>query len=141
MPPQTMKSIKAEAKTIATKLRLDDRFLGRVKSGKFFWGGPKKYLRTPGLHDRIKHFPKREAFININDHKPNFPNNIKCQLINPAKSEVGKISKTLLDQINSAIRSKSNLNQLQNTEETIDWFTEIPQKRTCRYLKFDVTEY
>ena len=110
-PDQTMKSINAEAKSIATKLRLDER---------------------------IERFPKREVFINIKDHKPNFPNNIKCRLINPAKSEIGKITKTLLDQINSAVRSKSNLNQWRNTKETIDWFTEIPQKHTCRFLKFDI---
>ena len=63
--------INIEAKIIASKLELDGR---------------------------IEIFPKREAFININDHKPNFPNNIKCRLINPAKSEVGKISKATVRQ-------------------------------------------
>ena len=45
------------------------------------------------------------------DHKLNFDNNAKCRLMNPAKSEVGKISKVLLDKINNEVRCKTNLNQ------------------------------
>ena len=43
---------------------------------------------------------KREAFISLKDHKENFENNPKCRLINPAKSDSGKISKLILDKIN-----------------------------------------
>ena len=45
------------------------------------------------LDDRIEQAAEQKAFITLNDHKPNFPNNIKCRLINPAKSNLGKISK------------------------------------------------
>ena len=37
------------------------------------------------LDNRIKQYT-------IKDHKPNFPNNIKCRLINPAKSQIGIVS-------------------------------------------------
>ncbi len=47
--------------------------------------------------DRIEQMKKREAFISLKDHKENFENNPKCQLINPAKSESGKLSKIILD--------------------------------------------
>jgi hypothetical protein len=64
--PDSIISIEAEAKTIATKLALDDR---------------------------INITAKREAFITLKDHKPNLDNKPTCRLINPTKSEIGKISK------------------------------------------------
>ncbi len=54
---------------------------------------------------------KHEAFILLEDHKENFENNPKCQLINPAESESGKLSKITLDKINSNLRKTLNLNQ------------------------------
>jgi hypothetical protein len=47
---------------------------------------------------------KREAFISLKDRKENFENNLKCRLINPAKSESGKLSKVILDKVNSNLR-------------------------------------
>ena len=63
------------------------------------------------LDDVIEQFIKREAFVTIKDHKPNFPNNPKCRLINPPKPEIGIISKIRLDKINSIIRSNTEFNQ------------------------------
>ena len=42
---------------------------------------------------------KREAFISLKDHKENFENNLKCRLMNPAKSDPRKISKSILDKL------------------------------------------
>ena len=77
----TVAKINKEAKAIASKLKLDDR---------------------------IERFPTRKAFITLKNHKPNFGNNPKCRLINPAKSEIGMISKKCLDKIDKVIRSKAN---------------------------------
>ena len=63
------------------------------------------------LEDRIKSFPLRDAFITLKDHKENFRNHPICRLINPAKSEIGKISKHHLDTINVSLRKQSGLNQ------------------------------
>ena len=52
------------------------------------------------LDSRIEQMAEREPFITIKDHKPNFENNTKCRLINPAKSEIGVISRHHLQQIN-----------------------------------------
>jgi hypothetical protein len=41
-----------------------------------------------------------EAFITLKDHKDNVESNPKCRLINPAKRELGKVSKVILDSIN-----------------------------------------
>jgi hypothetical protein len=48
-----------------------------------------------GIGDRIERMKKREAFISLKDHKENFENNPNCRLINPAKSESGKLSKVI----------------------------------------------
>ena len=40
---------------------------------------------------------KKSAFITIKDHKDNFNSNPKCRLSNPSKSELGKVSKIILD--------------------------------------------
>ena len=49
------------------------------------------------LSDRIYVTAKREAFITLKDHKPNFRNKLTCRLINPCKPELGKVSKQLVE--------------------------------------------
>ena len=70
---------------------------------------------------------KREAFIFLKDHKENFENNPKCRLINPAKSDSGKISKLILDKVNTHLRTILNVNQWKNTQNVIEWFGNIEQ--------------
>ena len=50
----------------------------------------KKIASDLELEDRIYTYSKRDCFITIKDHKPNYEHNTKCRLINPAKSELGK---------------------------------------------------
>ena len=47
--------------------------------------------------DRMDVMAKREAFITLKDHKDNFEDSLPCRLINPAKSEMGLVSKRILD--------------------------------------------
>ena len=63
---------------------------------------------TNPIEVEAKSIAKREAFITLKDHKPNFVNNPTCHLINPAKSEMGKISKQILDRINTNIVTSSD---------------------------------
>ena len=46
--------------------------------------------------DRIEVYGEARAFITLKDHKENFENAPKCRLINPAKTNIGKISKQIL---------------------------------------------
>ena len=59
------------------------------------------------IQDRLYAFQKREAFISIKDHKDNFQNNTKCRLINPAKSDLGKVSKKILTRIVTSVKQKN----------------------------------
>lgn len=71
----------------------------------------KRIAKKLDLDERVNTTARREAFITLKDHKPNFANNPTCRLIDPAKSEIGKISKQILDRINRGIVKHLNLNQ------------------------------
>ena len=63
----------------------------------------KKISKRLDLQDRIEQYAEKDAFITLKDHKDNFENNTKCRLLNPAKSEIGIISKSHLQDINASI--------------------------------------
>ena len=52
---------------------------------------------------------KNESFTTLQDHKPNFKNNLKVRLMNPAINEIGLISKNILDKINYKLRHSLRL--------------------------------
>ena len=93
------------------------------------------------LDDRIESFAKGEAFVTLKDHKDNFVSHHECRLINPAKSEIGKISKHHLDTINTTIHKKTKLNQWHSTSSVTAWFSNIPKKNECKFLKFDIVNF
>ena len=51
---------------------------------------------------------KNEACVAIKDHKEGLPNKISCRLINPSKTDIGKMSKQILDSVNNNIRKKQS---------------------------------
>ena len=101
----------------------------------------KKIAKNLKLDDKIECFTKNDAFITLKDHKDNFANNPKCRLINPAKSEIGIISKKHLERINSSIREKTVANQWRNTASVISWFNNIQSKKSCKFMQFDIVEF
>ena len=95
-----------------------------------------------GVDDRIERLQESEAYITIKDHKENFPNKISCRLINPAKSDIGKISKNILDKINKEILIHTEVNhQWNNTDSVIDWFKNIDNKTVCSFIVFDIVNF
>ena len=101
----------------------------------------KKIAQYLKLEDRIECFPHREAFITLTDHKENFHSKPSCRLINPAKSELGKIAKFHIDKINKIIRAKTKLRQWRSTKEVIAWFESLKNKQNCKFIKFDIAEF
>ena len=47
-----------------------------------------------------------ESYITIKDHKDDFSHKISCRLINPSESDIGKISKVIIDKINTKLLEK-----------------------------------
>ena len=68
------------------------------------------------VDERIEQYNKKQSFITLKDLNENFKNNSNCRLINPAKSEIGIVSKVYVDSINKAIREKTNANQWRNID-------------------------
>ena len=93
------------------------------------------------ISDRVEMMPKKEAYITLKDHKPNFPESIKCRLINPCKSNIGKITKQILDRVNDNIKTNLKLDQLKNTSAAIDWFKNIPAKHNKTFIQIDLVDY
>ena len=93
------------------------------------------------LDDRLYAFSKRDAYITVKDHKENFRNNTKCRLINPAKSDVGKISKKILSRIVTSVREMSQLNQWKNSFSVVEWFKCLENKKELSFLEFDIVEF
>ena len=71
----------------------------------------------------------------------NFQSNPKFRLINPAITELGKVSKVVLDDINNRIRNIINVNQWNNSNSVIEWFNSLENKSNCIFLSFDIVEF
>ena len=71
--PKLETSINLEAKTNAELINLDERI--------------ECIVRTP-------------VFVRLKDHKPDFRKNPPCRLINPARNELGKVTKLIIEKIN-----------------------------------------
>ena len=81
------------------------------------------------------------SFITIKDHKENFDNHPTVRLINPAKNELGRISKLILDKINKKISQKFELNQWKNTDIVLDWFKQTKNKHLYKFATFDIKKF
>ena len=93
------------------------------------------------MDHRIEQLTKKSAFIKLKNHKANFKNKKQCRLINPAKSEMGIISKHIQERINHEIRNKTNFKQWRSSSSVIEWFKGIKNKTKCKFLKFDIVDF
>ena len=93
------------------------------------------------LSERVDCLNKNEAFITIKDTKEGFPGKIETRLINPSKTNVGKISKAILDRINRKLREKTGLNQFQSSKQVAQWFDNIGNKSEYSFLKLDICRF
>ena len=73
--------------------------------------------------------------------KDNFRSNLTCRLISLSKNEFGKVSKQLVEKINSGIIEKLQLNQRRNTDAVLKWFNNITDKSNCSFIQFDIKEF
>ena len=97
--------------------------------------------RSLEVADRMNCMAKKEAFITLKDHKENFASNLPCRLINPAKSEMGKISKRILDDILTNVKQKTSVNLWKNTAAVTNWFSRINRKKNCTFICFDIVDF
>ena len=79
----------------------------------------KAIAKDLNLDERIEQYNQNQSCATLKDHKENFQKNPKCRLINPAKTEIGIVSKHYIDHVNKFIREKLDINQWRNTKAVI----------------------
>ena len=82
-----------------------------------------------------------KAYITIKDHKDEFQNKIPCRLINPSKSNIGKISKAILDTINKNVVRSTAVNQWKNTSNVLHWYANYTDKNKALFAQFDIENF
>ena len=97
--------------------------------------------KSISLGNRIECQGKTPAFITLKDHKENFRTSHPCRLINPCKSELGKVSKNILEKAKYALIHSLQVNQWKNTDSVITWFSSIEEKTRCTFIQLDIMEY
>ena len=101
-----------------------------------------KLVKNAGVLDRMSKNGANPCFITLKDHKENFQNNPQTRLINPAKNEVGRISKVILDRINKELKEKLKVNQWKSSKDVvINWFSSINNKNSHTFTVFDIKEF
>ena len=101
----------------------------------------KKIALVLDLEDRSEEMLESETYIIIKDHKEDFPLKVSCRLINPSKSDIGKISKHVLDKVNQKLLSVTEVNQWKNSHSVIEWFRNIRNKSNASFFVFDIESF
>ena len=71
----------------------------------------KRIASSLGIEDRVDSIPGNECFVTLKDHKPDFQNKPSVRLLNPNKSNIGKVSKQKLAIINTKVREHLGVQQ------------------------------
>ena len=65
-----------------------------------------KHAKEVSIIDRIEINGTTNSFITLKDHKENSLNRPSTRLLNPAKNEIGRISRRILQNINTTLSEK-----------------------------------
>ena len=101
----------------------------------------KNIAKSLDLDDSMEVLQQSEAYLTVKDHKTDFHNRPSFRLINTSKTDIGRVSKIMLDEINCSLLSAINVNQWKNTKSVIEWFDGICGKRNCTFFQFDVQSF
>ncbi len=93
------------------------------------------------IAEKVQKYSGNECFVTFKDHKENFHVKPECRLINPAKSEVGKISKQILEGIVTDLKEKSGLNLWKNNENVLGWFKNMEKGKKSKFVQFDIESF
>ena len=94
-----------------------------------------------GIVDRVEKYNTKNCFITIKDHKSDFKTNPECRLINPSKTQIGRVSKIIVQEICDSLRLALNINQWQSTKDCIKWFEEYKKNDRCSFIKYDIKDF
>lgn len=103
--------------------------------------GTFKIIKELGIDQRVERLQETDAYITVKDHKLDFENRPSFRLINPSKSDIGKISKNILDRLNFNTKAATSINQWRNTHNVINWFKNLPDKTQLKFVQFDIESF
>ena len=101
----------------------------------------KEILKNKEALHRLDINEESNCFFTLKDHKENFQNNPTVTLINPAKNEIGRISKAILAKINLSLIEQLKFNRWKNTQRVIEWFMKIEEKSYRNIIVFDIKDF
>ena len=101
----------------------------------------KEISRNKEALHRLDINEESNCFFTLKDLKENFKNNPAVRLINPAKNEIGRISKAILAKINLSLIEQLKVNQWKNTQSVIEWFMKIEEKSYRKFIVFDIKDF
>ena len=100
-----------------------------------------KFALKVNMIDRVGKLEEKSAYILLKDHKKNFPDKKQTRLINPTKTELGFVSKDVIQKITSRLMSSHKYNLWKSSVDTIDWFRKIKDKKRSTFEQFDIIEF
>ena len=100
-----------------------------------------KIAQRLDIHERVDALQEGESFLTYKDHKNNFPARKEVRLLNPSKTNIGAVSKRVLDKINVTLRQKTKLNQWKSTNDCIKWFENLKDKKNFKFCKLDIEQF
>ena len=100
-----------------------------------------KLAKQTDMSDKIKMNGTGNSFVTLKDNKEDFMNHLTIRLINPSNNEIGRISKHILDQINTELVSKLSVNERKNTISVSKSFRNINNKRLYKFLQFNIKAF
>ena len=113
----------------------------KTASTETIWKNISFLLVLSQSHLTQEYMAKAPAYITLKDLKDNFRSAHPCRLINPRKSEIGKISKSIFENINRNLLKLLQVNQWRNSESVIKWFYSIENKSQCKFIQLDIAEF
>ena len=93
------------------------------------------------IGNRVFKTEMKSAKVTIKDHKEDFMNRPQTRLINPTKSNLGRVSKWKVEKLNQQLRSKTRLQQWLNTDATLAWFRQLEDKARLSFIVCDIVDY
>lgn len=101
----------------------------------------KEICEEIGISNKIEVFTPLTPRFTFKDHKETFNINPSIRLISPCISDIGNISKKILDSIIPNIKQKITNHLWISSDEVIDWFKNISIRSNSMLISFDIDAY
>ena len=102
-----------------------------------------KRLIADGINfsNRVEKLAEKDVFITLKDTNLIFKNAPTCRLINATRSELGQVSKRILERIIKNTVNATGVNLWKSTKDVLTWFQNIPVTRRTRLINFDIIDF